>query len=232
MMGDAAPPQPRAAVTGADLKPIKPIKFSGGGPPILEPDDAEPSAAAAPVTLHPSPAGSSWWSSTSKAAGSGRESASASIWLLGEAKQEPLHVRFCPSLSWEDRVMGFLGCYVIGISLSISSMMSYPALLTGHPGPFAWKYSAGNVLGLVSTSFLVGPKTQLKNMMAPVRLGATVVYLSSIVVTLVSAIVFRLTVLTLLAMIIQFCALLWYCASYIPFGRHCLRSCIGRVIRV
>ena len=227
-MSEAAPP-PRAPAPAAALKPIRPIHFSGGGPPILEPDDADPSAAVAPVTL---PAGSSWLSSTSKAPTSARENASVNIWLLGEAKQEPLHLRFCPSLSWEDRVMGFLGCYVIGISLSISSMMSYPALLTGHPGPFAWKYSAGNVLGLVSTSFLVGPRTQLKNMMAPVRLGATVVYLSSILVTLVSAIVLRLTLPTLLAMLIQFCALLWYCASYIPFGRQCLRGCIGRVIHV
>ena len=128
--------------------------------------------------------------------------------------------------------MGFVGCYVIGMTLSITSMMSFPALVAGHPAPFAWKYSAGNVLGLVSTAFLVGPKTQLKSMMSPIRIGTTVVYLSSIAVTLFCAIILRVAALTLVAMIVQFCALLWYCASYIPFGRQLLRRCLGKMTSV
>lgn len=210
------------------MQPIKPLKFNSAGPLILRPDET-------PLTAHVPPTGTQRariFVESRRPTQSAARSAKSTIWLLGEAKQEPLHLRFCPSLSWEDRVMGFAGCFVIGITLSLSSMISFPQLLAGHPGPFALKYSFGNVLGLTSTAFLVGPKTQLKNMMAPVRLGATVVYLLTICLTLFFALVLRVAPITLLSMVVQFCALLWYCASYIPFGRQCLRSCIGRVFRL
>eukprot|EP00966_Prymnesium_polylepis_P331467 7387025-Prymnesium_polylepis.1 len=213
--GSTSPPP---SSSQQSMEPIKPIKFHADGPPILEADAAAESEVA--VALR---------SGASNAAA--QDSAAGTAWLLGEAKQEPLHLRCLPSLSWEDRVMGFLGCYIIGVALGLSAMMSFPGVVAGHPEPFAWKYSAGNVLGLVSTAFLVGPKTQLKSMMAPVRLGATVIYLSSIALTLVAAIVLRVGLLTLLAMVVQYCALLWYSASYIPFGRQCLRGCIGWLFR-
>ena len=204
----------------APLEPIKPIKFHAVGPPVCVLD----------VDVSHSAAGTASWPSASKPTERTRD---RGTWLLGrEAKQEPLHLRFCPSLSWEDRVMGFLGCYIIGVALGISSLMSWAQLIGGNPAPFAIKQVASSLLGLLSTSFLVGPRTQLKSMMAPVRLGATIIYLASILLTFVSAVVFHFGPLTLLAMVLQFCALLWYSLSYIPFGRHCLRGCLGRIFRL
>ena len=151
--------------------------------------------------------------------------------LLGRtsASEAPLHVRCLPTLTWEDRVMGFIGCFAIGLALSLSSIWSFPALLLGDPSPFAWKYSVGNVLGLVSSTFLVGFQSQLEQMASPVRLGATVAYLGSIVATVVAALVLQHALLTLACMVVQFCALAWYCASYIPFGRWMITQVMGRV---
>ena len=134
----------------------------------------------------------------------------------------------CPSLSWEDRVLGFCGCFAIGFTLSLTSVLSFPLLLAGDPSPFAWKYSVGNVLSLASSAFLVGPRAQCEQMASPVRLGATAVYLASIGFTVWAALVFRSDWLTLAAIVLQFCALAWYCASYIPFGRACITKCVGR----
>ena len=100
--------------------------------------------------------------------------------------------------------MGFLGCYAIGFALALSSLLSFPLLLLGDPTPFAWKYSVGNVLGLASSAFLVGPQAQIDSMASPVRMGATVTYLASIVFTVIAALVLRQPVLTLLSMILQF----------------------------
>ena len=124
--------------------------------------------------------------------------------------------------------MGFVGCYAIGFALSLTSIFSFPQLLLGDPSPFAWKYSVGNVLGLSSSAFLIGPRAQIEQMASPVRIGATLVYLSSIAVTVVAAIWFHHALLTLIAMMLQFCALAWYCASYIPFGRMLIRQCVAR----
>ena len=62
-----------------------------------------------------------------------------------------------------------------------------------------------------------------------VRIFATLAYLGSICVTVVAALFLRHALLTLVAIFVQFCALAWYCASYIPFGRMLIRQCVGRV---
>ena len=90
------------------------------------------------------------------------------------------------------------------------------------------KYSIGNVIGLVSSGFLVGFSEQLAQMSSPVRIGATCAYLASIIATVIAAMVFQHPLLTMGAMVVQFLALAWYCASYIPFGRMCIRQCVGK----
>jgi len=145
--------------------------------------------------------------------------------LGAPVEPEPLYLRCCPTLSWEDRVLGFVGCFVIGIAISLSSFLSWGALVNGHPGLFAVKYSAGNVLSLFSTAFLVGPREQLRKMVSPVRVVTTSVYLGSIAATLIAATLLQEPTLTVVAMVVQFLALLWYCLSYIPFGR----KMIGRL---
>ncbi|CAN6444683.1 unnamed protein product [Victoria cruziana] len=61
---------------------------------------------------------------------------------------------------------------------------------------------------------------QLRMMFDPVRLYATVVYIICVVLALVCALWFQSKVLTLLAIICEICALIWYSLSYIPFARR------------
>lgn len=142
--------------------------------------------------------------------------------------ERPLYVRCCPEFTWETRIMGFLSCFAIGTALSLSSILSFPMLIAGDPSPFAWKYSIGNVVSLASSMFLVGPGQQCEQMASPVRIGASAAYVASIVLTVFAALVLEHAPLTLLAMAVQFCALAWYCASYIPFGRTMIRKCVGK----
>ena len=193
------------------MKPIKTLAFQSIGPEPLPPEPAAAAPTLSKLSSH-----------------TNRSETATMQQLLGIAQSdEPLQIHCCPTLGWEERVMGFLGCYVIGMALSLSSILSFPLLLAGDPAPFAWKYSVGNCLSLVSSTFLVGPRSQLRQMASPVRLGASAAYLLSIAFTVVAALVLRMALLTLLAMIVQFCALSWYCASYIPFGRACIRRCVG-----
>jgi hypothetical protein len=63
------------------------------------------------------------------------------------------------------------------------------------------------------------------------RFVATLVYLGAMVMTLVSACYFQSFGMTLVFLGVQWCALVWYCLSYIPYGRQmvggCLKSCFG-----
>lgn len=230
----AAPPAP----WNTPLVPMKPIPFHVDGPPPLRPPFGAEGGATRTVLPISARAGgrradsSTWLGGTDIEVGALSAAASKqTAWLLGDAKQEPLHIRCLPTLDWEDRVMGFLGCYAIGFALSVTSIWSFPQLLAGHPGPFAWKYALGGLLGIASTTFLVGPRAQMRSMAAPVRAGATAVYLGSIAATLFSAAVLRVAPVTLAAMVLQFVALAYYSASYIPFGRHLLTKCLGKLLR-
>ena len=145
--------------------------------------------------------------------------------LLGSASSSNDACGCLPKLSFEDRVLGFVACFCIGLALSFSCFLSFGSVLHGNFSPWALKYSLGNVLALCSTGFLVGPTAQLNKMNSPVRRGTSAVYLGSIVLTLFAAMVLRASFFTLLCMLLQFCALFWYCLSYIPWGRRLFTRC-------
>jgi len=80
-----------------------------------------------------------------------------------------------------------------------------------------------------STFFLVGPKQQCKNMLKPTRAVVSIILISSIAATLLAVFFFKSNLLIIVFSAIQFCALLWYVLSYIPYGRkfcaNWLKSC-------
>ena len=123
-----------------------------------------------------------------------------------------------PDLSYATRMMGFAFCFLLGLLLSLTSMSSFAGVLVGHPGPFAFKYTLGNVLSICSYCFLVGPKHQCAGMFAPQRRSATLAFLVSLAVTLVSVFYLRSFFVTVSAIVLQFVAMVYYALSYIPYG--------------
>ena len=102
------------------------------------------------------------------------------------------------------------------------------------PVPFVTIATLGNVISLCGSCFLMGPTSQSKKMFHPSRRIATILYLSSLILTLVVA--FALlgwkgqSLLLVVLMICQYVAIAWYCMSYVPFARQlatrlCSRLC-------
>jgi len=69
-------------------------------------------------------------------------------------------------------------------------------------------------------------------MFAPVRMVASIVYLALMVLTLVMAFIVKSSILCLILCLIQFLALFWYSASYIPYGRAAIKKVVGGCIEV
>jgi len=141
-----------------------------------------------------------------------------------EADEDVDYCKFL-NLSYTQRVWGFAICFSLGMIISIMS-----SFLVLNPVKFALPYSFGNALSLLSTGFLVGPRRQLKYACAPTRVWAFVIYIGCIVCTLVSALHFRKAFLTLLFVLVQFLAGLWYTASYVPYGREMLTRCGNTIV--
>ncbi|OMO88393.1 Vesicle transport protein, Got1/SFT2-like protein [Corchorus capsularis] len=119
------------------------------------------------------------------------------------------------SLSTTQRMYAFAACLLSGLVLMFLALFVF-----AKPIKFALLFTLGNVLAVGSTAFLMGAEQQLRMMFDPVRVYATAIYIGFVVLALICALWIQSKILTLLAIICEICALIWYCLSYIPFARR------------
>ena len=145
--------------------------------------------------------------------------------MTGQQENESIF----PSLSFKERLIGFIICFLLGLIFQIMSMGSLVGVLLGRANKFAFLYTSGNIVSIFGTFFLVGPQRQFKNMSDPHRRNSSLIFLGSIVLTLISVYMFHSKLLTILCVIAQFCSYIWYIMSYIPYGRDCIAGICKRV---
>ncbi|XP_038880533.1 vesicle transport protein SFT2B [Benincasa hispida] len=119
------------------------------------------------------------------------------------------------SLTPVQRLYAFGGCLTGGVVCMILSLLVF-----AKPLKFAVLFTFGNVLAVGSTAFLFGPGQQIRMMFDSVRIYATAIYLGCVVLGLICALWIHNKILTVIAMISEICALIWYSLSYIPFARR------------
>ncbi|KAI9907352.1 hypothetical protein PsorP6_016134 [Peronosclerospora sorghi] len=141
--------------------------------------------------------------------------------LLNELGQE------C-GLTKRQRLYGAISCYVFGALCGFFSTL----MLWGgpkHVKQFAFFYTLGSLCSIGSSLFLIGPLRQLKIMCMPVRRVACCIWMGSMCTTLLIAFGFpKAGPLVLFVVIMQYAAMLWYGASFIPYGRAILRKGCSR----
>ncbi|KAJ9075021.1 Vesicle transport protein SFT2B, variant 3 [Entomophthora muscae] len=144
----------------------------------------------------------------------------------------------CLSLSWENRMYCFIGCFATALILGSLSLFF---LSLAQIVSFSILYTFSNILALSrygiplyftygSSLFLVGPMRQLKMMTAKTRLFAFIIYIITLILTLFMAIRYNAVLATIILMIIQFLALLWYCASFIPYARRFISNIFDSMV--
>mmetsp|Transcript_20134 Transcript_20134/g.30154 ORF Transcript_20134/g.30154 Transcript_20134/m.30154 type:complete len:221 (+) Transcript_20134:58-720(+) len=133
-----------------------------------------------------------------------------------------------PPLTWEQRLWGFGIFFGFGCLISFLSTFSLAQIMI-NPSKFAITYTLGNVLSICSLMFLMGPCNQLKKMFDSDRRIATMIYLGSMVLTLIAVFKHIPGYFVLPIIFFQFCALVWYSATYIPYGRDILTSFVKNI---
>ncbi|MFS7969099.1 putative vesicle transport protein, Got1/SFT2 [Helianthus anomalus] len=118
------------------------------------------------------------------------------------------------SLSSTQRLYAFGVCSLAGLVCMFLSMIVFAI-----PIKFAVLFTFGNMLAVGSTTFLMGPTRQLQMMFDPVRIYATSIYIGFVVLALICALWIHSKLLTMIAILCEICALIWYSLSYIPFAR-------------
>merc|ERR1711865_153215 len=107
----------------------------------------------------------------------------------------------CPSLTWTQRLIGFVLCCGVGMLLTLGSFFRFSKCLSGDCSSFAIIYSVGNLIAIAATFFLTGPVKQF-NPSAP------------------------LAICIILSCTLQLGAYIWYSISYIPFARTCVKNAL------
>lgn len=58
------------------------------------------------------------------------------------------------------------------------------------------------------------------------RRYTSAIFIGALLGTLFSAIVLQSAALVIICLIVQIPAYIWYCATYIPFARDCIKACL------
>lgn len=90
------------------------------------------------------------------------------------------------NLTMFQRLAMFAMCFVTGIMMIVISFSFLPIIVLA-PHKFAASFTMGNVLAIVSTWILVGPRAQLQTMFHPARALAAGVYVGALVFALFAA---------------------------------------------
>ena len=135
----------------------------------------------------------------------------------------------CPTLSYTHRIYGFAGCLVLGFVFAI---LSWIFIFKQQYVVFGILFTMSNFCAVGGSMFLCGPLKQVKRMFEDTRLIATIVYLASMVLTLVAAFAIKIPTLVIVCAIIQYLALIWYGLSYIPYARTAIKNCFKGAVQV
>eukprot|EP00177_Eucheuma_denticulatum_P002062 GFKZ01003689.1.p1 GENE.GFKZ01003689.1~~GFKZ01003689.1.p1 ORF type:complete len:249 (-),score=34.33 GFKZ01003689.1:796-1542(-) len=134
------------------------------------------------------------------------------------------------NLSPLHRLLLFAMIFATGLLLLFISFSFLPLLIV-MPHKFAASFTLGNILAILSTCVLVGPRAQFNAMFHPVRAVAATVYFVSLLVVLFAAFFggkLRF-IFVIIALVAEIASLIWYAMSYIPYGRHAISRLIGLV---
>lgn len=122
----------------------------------------------------------------------------------------------CPSLPLKQRLIGFGACFCLGL---IFGFFSWVSIVFMNYETFALMFTLANVSTICGSFFLAGPVRQAKMMFTENRWIATLIYILSLIATILVVIFIPNVFLVVLCSMVQFTAMWWYFLSYIP-GAH------------
>ncbi|CAD2216521.1 hypothetical protein AGDE_00592 [Angomonas deanei] len=130
----------------------------------------------------------------------------------------------CPSLTFKQRLYGAGGCLVLGF---IFSILSWVSVFLQDYVFFGVLFTIGNLISISGSLFLCGPVKQIKNMFNEGRWIASAVYIVTMILTILAAVLLKNGIAVIFCCLIQYVAMWWYFLSYIPFARDCVKNAIS-----
>lgn len=150
--------------------------------------------------------------------------------FLRKDDEEDFASACCPQLGFKQRLFGCAVCFLIGQLMQFCSFGAVAGVFLGHPGRFACMYTTGNITMVAASFFLSGPQAQCRKIKAKGRFKTSAVYFGTMAMTMVLAFsrpFLGRALLIMLCVAVQWCALVWYVLSFVPYGRRAARRVLG-----
>ncbi|KAJ2553481.1 protein transport protein sft2 [Coemansia sp. RSA 1933] len=126
-------------------------------------------------------------------------------------------------LTLMQRWIGFAGCVVLALFCFMMAIMSLPMMILA-PQKFATAFSLGSLCTISGIALLRGPRAHTMHLLSRERLVFTLTYFGSVFFTLFFSTIMHTYIGTVVFVVIQMGALLWYVVSYFPGGTEGLQS--------
>ena len=123
-------------------------------------------------------------------------------------------VEKCPNLSFQMRLLSILICLIIGFSLTAFSIiqLSYPI---PHYRTFSLWYSLSNIILLISTFILLGPKENYAKLLSDELYSKSIILTGSILLGFIFGLLTTSKTVNLLFDFLQFFSLIVFSFAYI-----------------
>ncbi|KAF7373368.1 Protein transport protein SFT2 [Mycena sanguinolenta] len=136
------------------------------------------------------------------------------------------------ALSHWERLLGFGGCLIGAAVCFFVAFITLPVFfLPGRARKFALSFSLGSLLVMFGFSVLIGPMNHIRHLVTSERLPFTLVYFSSLGLTLYFALGLHSQLGSLVAAVVQVLALVSYVLAYFPGGSATLRLAGSTAVR-
>ncbi|KAJ1643262.1 protein transport protein sft2 [Coemansia asiatica] len=126
-------------------------------------------------------------------------------------------------LTLVQRWMGFAGCALLALFCFLMAFLALPMMVV-KPQKFATAFSLGGLATIAGVALLRGPRAHTRHLLSRDRLLFSVSYFGSVFFTLFFSAVAHSYLGTLLFVVAQVVALVWYVVSYFPGGSAGLQS--------
>lgn len=124
--------------------------------------------------------------------------------ILPSFQDEPACASMCPKLTYSQRLIGYAACTGVGYLLSLTgSLVLFGGFSETNIMTFVTLYVIGNVVSLLATGFLCGPRAQCIKMWDPTRRWSTAFYLSMLIVVFAVAVAKQNIFLILFLLFVQ-----------------------------
>lgn len=130
------------------------------------------------------------------------------------------------TLSRFERYMGF-GLLIIGSVGCFALSFFLLPVLSLKPRKFIMLWTLGSLLFFISFGVLQGPVSYIKHLSSKERLPFTIVFVTSQLLTIYCAVILKSTILSLITGLVEILSILWYSASYFPFGAQSMQYLFG-----